>query len=442
MRNTTRTGLNGWVLTLLLALGGLATRADVYYEVGPGQTYATIQAAINATPWFNTGVGTPQPVFTESHIINVHAGTYNEVVETDQFSRLNNQLSRTSLTNRLIIQANPGDPVVVNLPNSNSYWNIRESHVTIQGLTFTGVANNPNGQYIRIGSGGYTTPDRQRGGLIINNCEFVGAQPLWGNTSASFNGEEPGVGFSFAVVRNYVRNIELHYENPGQSLLPTAYLGNLYEQWGSMGGASIFRPNMAAGYDSRYYINNTLVSDAGSLTGALRCNAADTSNVTFANNVVVYNGPTPSKYGLYFDVAASDGLWPVLANNIQDGTNLGWARTATASTFATLAAWQAYLALHGGAETGSYDGSPLFDNAPFSYRLAFNSPGIGAADTSYWLAAIADLGIGDLLGYYNPWTDPGLQFGVPGHIGAMIPEPGALALLGLGLLGLARRPRR
>ncbi len=420
------------VTGLGMVLGSVA-RGDVYYEVGPGQTYATIQAAVNATPW-NAGVGTPQPTFTESHIINVHAGTYNETVETDFSSHLNGQLSRTSLTNRLVIQANPGDRVVV---NTASNWNIRESNVTIEGLKFTGISANPNGYYITLGTGGVGPGSRQRGNVIIYNNEFQGARGL----KNSYNDVEPGVTFSWAYVNNYEHDFESHYENPGTSLLKNLTAGNLYARWGSLGGDSILRPDQSAGYDKHYYINNTLVTLTGGLTGGARVSAGNGANLVFANNVVYYGGPTATRAGLYFDAPCTDSQWPTMAKNIEDGANLIWARTGT--NYATLASWQAYLALHGGADTGSYDGDPLFDNlAGGSYRLAFNSPGINAADTSYYTAAIADLGIGNLLGYRNYSTDPGLQFGVPVNIGAMIPEPGTLALLGLAGLCACRRSHR
>lgn len=433
------------VVTGLGMVLGAAAQGDTYYEVGPGQTYATVQAALIALPFVDADLNGQWDPFTQNQVINIHAGTYgiSTAIDTDFNSKMNGKYSRTSLNNRIIIQANPGDQVVINetTPITQAI-NVRESHVTIQGIKFTGLSGNANGRYIEIGTGGYGTANQQRGGLIISNCEFVGAQPMWGNTSSSWNGDEPGVGFSFAVVRNYVRNIEEHYENPGKSLLPTAYLGNLYAGWGSVGGDSIFRPNVSTGYDKRFYVNNTLVSNTGSLTGGVRVSGSTNgANVTIANNIIYYGGPTANQAGLFFDAPCADSQWPTMGKNIEDGANLIWARTGT--NYTTLASWQAYLALHGGADTGSYDGDPLFDNlAGGSYRLAFNSPGINAANTSYYTAAIADLGIGNLLGYRNYWTDPGLQFGVPVNIGAMIPEPGTLALLGLAGLCACRRSQR
>ncbi len=412
--------------TLGLAIG--LAWGDVYYQVGPGQTYATIQAAINATPWKLTTQ--PQPTFTESHIINIHAGTYASFA-SDFSSRLNGQLSRTSVTNRLIIQAEPGDEVVIT--NSTVPASIRESHVTVRGIKFTGKSADALFYYMQIDTGGYGTPNRQRGGIIVQNCEFVGGRGLKSAVSpTSYNGLEPGVTFSHLFVNNYVRDFESHYETPGPCEKPIFYGGNLYTRWGKMGGASLFLPRsgtniMGLAYQKRWYLNNTFHSwTNGNLSGAIRVAGTNVANVVFANNLLYWDSLVVNQYYEFCENKPDAGFWPVLAHNLRyAATPVHWGRSA-GTAYSTLTLWSNYVTTWGGTLVDHLDDNPRFmDLASGDFRLDGRTkpkPAVNRADTSYWNDAMETMGIADLdlLDYWNPARDVGFHHeGASPHLGAM-----------------------
>jgi len=420
-------------LAMAVALAAPA-RADVYYEVGPGQTYATIQAALIATPF-----GAP---FTQNHVINVHAGTY-AGFNTDFQSRLNGQPSRTSLDKRLIIQAVPGDDVTVTGASA-----VRESHVTVQGMKFTGITNNPNGYYIL-----QNYYSEGRGGLIVQNNEFVGAQPL---RPRNPNTEVPE--FTFALVNNYVHDFNMHYMDAGNSG-PAKQLvaGNLYARSGNLGGTSIYYLDpLTSADEARYCVNNTVYTESN-LGGLVRTSTGtDQSMVTFSNNVIVTKSAS-KQYGLMLHPADTMTPAPTMENNLQFGNAFHyWARgyvSGGAVEQKTIAQFNAYYAGRG-QEVNGLEVDPLFvSEAGSDFRLQELSPAANAGDVSIWNAAIADLGIGGLLAsYWNPVRDIGYDRGQTDVMGALvalrpaeddaIPEPASVVLVVLGAAAVIRRRRR
>lgn len=396
-----------WLAACCLA-AGLARGADVYYEVGADQTYSTILAALTVVP-SNT--------FTANHIINIHAGSYPEVnVSTDPNNYLTGTVSRASVDKRLIIQAKPGDMVSWDATSGQSSraLKIYESHVTVQGIKFVGKTNDGNTFYIQIQSNAPWAPAIQRGGLIVYNCEFVGATPI----TSSYDDPEPGVTFTFAVINNYIHHFEFDQQVPGDSKLQQFYGGNVFNQWGTAKGVSMMMPRCGAGYATRWFLNNTFYSVGGNLTGFLRWNTTPLADqIVWANTIGFMNmAPTNNRYG-YFTYAPMT-VYPTMANNIQYGGQV-WGKV-NPTLYTNLTDWNTMLTGYGQQETNSYQADPLFLNqANSDFRLTSKSPAVDHANGAYWDQAIADLGISGLLNYWNPALDIGYQRGTPTHIGAL-----------------------
>lgn len=128
-----------------LFLPGLLPVLAVTREVGPGQTYTTIQACLN--------------VVSAGDICNVHAGTYTE--------QLTLPISG-SVGNVITLQNNIGDTVMVQSSSSPVVSIANRSYWTITGLsvTYTGSGSNPiviNQSYSGVG----VNPVN---GLTISNC--------------------------------------------------------------------------------------------------------------------------------------------------------------------------------------------------------------------------------------------------------------------------------
>ncbi|MHB9131353.1 MAG: hypothetical protein ACYDBB_09720 [Armatimonadota bacterium] len=412
-----------------LAQQMISVSTNVYYEVGPGQTYATVQAALNATPFtFDGGqvTGTVPDPFTQNHVIRVHAGTY-AGFNTDYFSKLNGKASRTSTACRLIIQAVPGDLVTVNT-TSTSY--IRESYVTIQGLKFTG-STGVNSYYLTL-----NYYNEGRGGLLIYNNEFVGASPFWFR-----NPNSEAVQFSYAFVHNYVHNFDASYVvNAGISDTGKAMMaGNLIAFPSAAGGAMGIAMLTPAGAGTRHVLNNTYYTGSAVATGKafVYTTGVNQSIVTIANNLLVQDTDGTER-DIGFNIYSGGGAgvyvthFPVFRNNLQydNGiTNHRWARITenggvqAGDALSTLVAFNNYtnaVDATPGEENSLDNTNPLLVNpAGYNFRLQATSPALNAGDASRWTTAVNDLEIAALLAsYYNAALDPGFDLG-HANIGAM-----------------------
>ena len=398
---------------LALAFSALPVRAEVQGDtilVGPDEQHTTINSALASIPAAD---------FDANVIVQIRAGTY-EPFDTDPKSVLNGKPSRTKRDKRLIIQAAPGEEVVIRHAKPFPSL-IRESHVTVQGIKFTGIESNPTAAYLTIGTPGYETPTNQRGGIIVQNCEFVGARGLAGLVDPQFDREEEGVDFSFAFVRNAVMKFESHFEIPGRSALPQFHGGNLYADWGGLGGQSIFRPNTRAGDGARWFLNNTLATRTGSLTGVLRLGEGPWNQVVFSNNVTFWASPVENQIYQMFDTQPTDSKWPVSSHNLCfQETPLNWARLIGTS-YASVGQWMKKMEAMGGQDGETLESDPQFVNAAAGdFRLKSGSPACKCADSSAWQSALKALGIeAQLSSYWNPLREKGFQTGPMENLGAM-----------------------
>ncbi|MHB9023059.1 MAG: hypothetical protein ACYC7E_02640 [Armatimonadota bacterium] len=412
-----------------LAQQMISTSTNAYYDVGPGQTYATIQAALNATPFtFDGGNPTgavPDP-FTQNHVIRVHAGAY-AAFNTDYFSKLNGKASRTSPACRLIIQAVPGELATV---NATTYSYIRESYVTIQGLKFTG----------RTGASDYYLAlnyySEGRGGLLVYNNEFVGAPAVWIRNPPPVSTQ-----FTYAFVQNYVHDFTAHYvvnagiSDSGKGMMAGNLIAFPASGAGGAAGINIISP---AGADNRYVLNNTYFvgSSVPAYIPMIMSFGVDQSMVTIANNLLVQDtdGGTYSDTGHYINSGGGAGVYithfPVFRNNLQFDNGVAahrWAKViengGTTLSASSLVAFNNYTNAVGATpgELNSIDNTnPLLVNPTgYNFRLQATSPALNAGDAALWNTAISDLGIGPLLAsYFNTAVDPGFDTG-HANIGAM-----------------------
>ena len=412
-------------ICVLAGVYGEKANAATKITVGEAADYKTINEAL---------ISIPMGEFAEPMVVEIQAGVY-APFDTDPLSKLNKQPSRATKKNRLIIQAAPGQEVIINHENANPSF-IRESHVTVQGIKFTGIKSNPNGYYLAIADGGRDVDENRRGGIIVQNCEFIGARGLKGwtppkeeNAAALKNDgtllnsykEESGVDFSFAFVFNTIQDFESHYEEPGISALPQLHAGNLYCNWGALGGVSMFRPICRPDTGKRWYLNNTLYTKTGNLGGNLRITSATPENVVFANNITFWNSEVQNQCYLQFDVVSEDGKFPVISKNLCfQAAPLNWGRIQ-GQLFSDISAWNKKITSLGGPEENTEDVDPIFVNAGQSdFRLGAASPCINKADSEIWKTAIQAMGIGpDLNSYWNPARDKGFQREDMKNLGAM-----------------------
>ncbi|MHB9023062.1 MAG: LamG domain-containing protein [Armatimonadota bacterium] len=400
---------------------GTVYARNVYYDVGAGQPYATIQAALNATPFtFNGGnpTGTVTDPFAQNHIIRVHAGTY-AAFNTDANSKLNGKASRANPLNRLIIQAAPGEDVTV---NATGFSYIRESYVTVQGLKFTGRTG-VNDRYLVL-----NYYSEARGGLLVYNNEFIGAPPLWvryANTEATQ--------FSYAFVNNYVHNFNANYVVDAANVADAGkclVAGNLVTFPGS-GGTPVVALKCAAGYRNRYVLNNTYFTGTNVIAKQfLRSSGGNQSMLTVANNLLVQDSnATDRDLGYNLDSGGGAGVYitnfPVFRNNLQydNGvSNHRWARITengavqAGDNLSTLVAFNNYVNAVGATpgELNSIDNTDplLVDPTNANFRLQATSPAKNVGDASWWTTAVNDLGITALLSaYFNTVRDPGFDTG-------------------------------
>ncbi|MHB9131354.1 MAG: LamG-like jellyroll fold domain-containing protein [Armatimonadota bacterium] len=416
----------GSVYVFAGTVAGDTASTNVYYDVGPGQTYATIQAALNATPFtFDSGqpTGTVPDPFTQNHIIRVHAGTY-AAFNTDYFSKLSGKASRTSPQYRLIIEAVPGELVTV---NTTSTSNIRESYVTIQGLKFTG-STGVNSYYLTL-----NPYNDGRCAVLVYNNEFVGAPAL-----KIANPPPTSTQFTYAFVHNYVHHFNANYvvlpasADTGKGLMA----GNLIAYPLSYaGGNAAITLNAPTGAASRYVLNNTYYVGGNVANIPMIMSAGvDQSMVTIANNLLVQetNG-TYYDFGYYLLSGGGAGVYithfPLLLNNLQYDNGVAanrWTRVSENGgtyDFTSLTAFNNYTNAVGATpgEQNSIDNTnPLLVNpAGNNFRLQGTSPARNAGDVARWNTAISDFGIAELLSVYlNPAVDPGFDRG-HNNIGAM-----------------------
>ena len=412
-------------LCVMAGFHGQKAIAASKITVGEDADFKTINEALASIPGGE---------FAEPIVVEIQAGIY-APFDTDPLSKLNDQPSRATKKNRLIIQAAPGQEVTINHENASPSL-IRESHVTVQGIKFTGIKGNPNGYYLAIGDGGREVDENRRGGIIVQNCEFIGARGLKGWTppkeeaAAAFKKdgtllnsfkEEPGVDFGFAFVFNTIQDFESHYEEPGISALPQLHAGNLYCNWGALGGVSMFKPICRPDTGKRWYLNNTLYTKTGNLGGNLRITSATPENVVFANNITFWDSEVQNQCYLQFDVVSEDGKFPVVSKNLCfQAAPLNWGRIQ-GQLFADISAWSKKITALGGPEENTEDFDPIFVNAgQADFRLASASPCINKADSEIWKTAIQAMGIGpDLGSYWNPARDKGFQREDMKNLGAM-----------------------
>jgi len=411
----------------LAAAIALATpaHADVYYEVGPGQTYATIGAAISAIP---------AAAFTQSHIVNIHAGLYVETIDTDPGAYRGYQ---PTPTNRLVIQANPGDDVTVQLP-APTMWathTIRDSNVTIQGLKFTGQSDAANYAYLRF----QYSHDGPRKGYLLYNNEFVNS-PAY---AATFGGNDAD--WNIAYVNNYSHSSDFHSDVAAVDVAAGNVFGGM--KTGATGGGSFI--SLAA---TGQAVNNTIV---GAKIGVRNDNkTAPVEGSLIANNIIVDAPTTPMYFSALLKYTTTPDYVPAMSNNLQYD-NPEWATSQ--HVYPTLANWNATLAAAGRpTEDGSLEGvDPLFVNAAGNdYRLQELSQAATAGDPDAWDEAIATIpGLDALLaGYWNSARDLGYDRGQSNVIGALvalqpdeadaIPEPASAVLVILGAAAVIRRRRR
>ena len=412
-------------LCVMAGFHGQKAIAASKITVGEDADFKTINEALASIP---------SGEFAEPVVVEIQAGIY-APFDTDPLSKLNNQPSRATKKNRLIIQATPGQEVTINHENASPSL-IRDSHVTVQGIKFTGIKGAPNGYYLAIGDGGREVDENRRGGIIVQNCEFIGARGLKGWTppneeaAAAFKKdgtllnsykEEPGVDFGFAFVFNTIQDFESHYEEPGISALPQLHAGNLYCNWGALGGVSMFKPICRPDTGKRWYLNNTLYTKTGNFGGNLRITSATPENVVFANNITFWDSEVQNQCYLQFDVVSEDGKFPVVSKNLCfQAAPLNWGRIQ-GQLFADISAWSKKITALGGPEENTEDFDPIFVNAgQADFRLASASPCINKADSEIWKTAIQAMGIGpDLGSYWNPARDKGFQREDMKNLGAM-----------------------
>ncbi len=386
------------VLSATFALTGTggSLLADQYYEVGPGQTYSTINAALAAIPM--------DAPWTESHVVNIHAGTYEEHVDTTGRTAY-----QPTPTNRLVIQANPGDDVTIQLPAPSVYQSfvVRHSNVTIQGLRFTGQSTDLNYAYLRLGQYGGAL----RNGYVIQNNEFIGA-PAYEARPIDVGGSDAS--WDVAFVNNYVSGGDFHTGVPKADVAA----GNVFDRMktGSSGGGQYINLNPGG-----HAVNNTIV---GAKTGIVQHDKTATAPTSvISNNIMVDCADRGMYLNSLLNVIPPDPV-PTLSNNLQFN-NGEWVQSQ--HHIEDLETWNTWLTnARLETEDNSLDGyDPLFEDAASgNYQLQGGSPAVNAGLQTRWADAIAHIpGLEDMLNsYWNPIRDIGYARDGT-HMGALIVNP-------------------
>lgn len=397
------------ILVMVVAVG--TAMADVYYHVGTGQTYATIQAAANALP---------NATFTENHIISIHADTaggtkiYDHGTGTVDLNFNNNYLNRQPTpTCRLIIQAHPGDDVTLKFTATGQNVILaRNSNVTFQGLKFTGKNTAVNQGYLGLGQ--YSSGNALRSGFLIYNCEFEGGAPAYGGLIGGTDAS-----WTVAYVNNYIHDTDFH------NLMFSCELaaGNVFStQNPTTGGGQVASPSTLN--TNAHFVNNTFV-DAG--VGVDFNNGVTNSQGVVANNILIGMRTRGCRYSMTITTAGHQ--FPTMSNNLC--SNSVWASHGAGHAYATLAVWNTTLTAGGKAtEINSKDRlDPLFvDASNRDYRPIGSgspkSPAYQAGNAAAWSNGIAHIsGLQALLdAYWNPKRD--IKYARSGvHIGALQPTP-------------------
>lgn len=405
----------------LLTLTAACAQADVVYEVGPGKTYSTIQAALNAIPDSPT-------TFTQNHIVRVFTST-NNFFSTPNFA------NQPTTTGRLIIEANPGDRVIIDSTNNK----IRDRNVVVRGFVFTpktaGVGTFSSNEYLLLAE----EAAAPRSGLVVYQNEFTSnAVYKVGGKGLDASGD-----FELAFVNNY------HHDawNAGAPVrvgltngLKSMIAGNVFARQYAV-GASL---QVSGTNTAHWLLHNTFYQVSMAFDFP---NGSNLGDLVLANNLI--DQVETGEFGYRF-TGAPFASFPDMEHNLMRRAGTAkWARASGAGDYTTLSAWNTFLTNNGyNAEVGSLDGvDPQFENVALSnFRILDTSPAHDAATaTNYFLAAANDLDILALLTSYNNSV---LNLGYQGpyyalNIGALIPEPSTVALGVCGLaLSLCRRRLR
>jgi hypothetical protein len=399
----------GWVSMFGVSMMAFA---DTVYEVGAGRTYTTIASAMAAVP---KGIA-----LTENHIVNVHADTPGGtlIVNSGVYLVQIPENILATKTARIVLQAEPGDDVIVTNSWSGGRVMVKSDNATIRGIKFTGVG------YAHVAPGhGFTV-----GGLLVYNCEFEHSSAVrkdtddGGNLHRNLN----VVDYTCCFINNRINNAINATGNSSFTMMDMDVIaGNLVID------GKVCHP--AAIATNAYVINNTYIRPwtAMQYGGGI----TNYAGMTIANNITV--GATDEGFCRVNapDIMVSSAN---MHNNLCDASNNRWA-TYTLSTggkwaLATLASFNTMMATYGkaGESNGLDDTNPMFKDAGNGdYRLAVGSAAgtTGVASDSTGMVAAFNLGQAGAMGaYWNPARGTGFARGGSqrGAMKALSPPAGTL----------------
>ena len=411
------------ILLLVLSLSSLSEPATL--EVGPGQTYTTIGAAITAA--------------TAGDTLNIHAATYDE---------------RPDVSKSVTLQRNGSDVVTIAPTAAGTGITVSANAVTLDGLTLTGwngagnwgialvnrdqvtvknctihtpvgvvgssiytrnstritlqnntIYGSPGGPGVGIVSG-HSTDATYANGIIVtgntirdnavdgvqthgeyitisNNLIYRNITTAWETTHPDGIQLIPGVVDTFdgnRFIKIYNNTIYSHTQNifaeggTGNKVGDVYIYNNIvYSEAGIVNGVDLdaialqgISLKEIGGTGNVYVYNNTIGRHSNI---PLRVSTASTASTVFMRNNIISNNFGGGTAGLSVDACCTTGINALNHNLyfVAGGTEINWGGT----DYTTLASFNSAT----GFEANGVTGDPLLDA---SYNLLVNSPAINA----------------------------------------------------------------